>query len=76
MDLCLRIDCQDGLFKARKPICTEEKDIHYSAILQIVEHSQTEFAGFIGPYRDTEEQHMQHDLRSYHPPGLCNEYSP
>lgn len=55
LDLCLRIDCLNGFFKARKPIYTEEKDIFYSAILQIIEHSKPELAGFIGSYCDAED---------------------
>lgn len=55
LDFCLWIDRLDGFFKARKPIYTEEKDIFYSAILQIVKHSKPELAGFIGSHCDAED---------------------
>jgi hypothetical protein len=47
LDLCLRIDCLNSFFKTRKTIHAEEKDIFYSAVLQIIEHSKPELAGFI-----------------------------
>ena len=55
LDFCLRIDCLYGFFKARKPVYTKEKYILYSAILQIVEHSKPELAGFIGSHCDAED---------------------
>ena len=55
LDLCLRIDCLNSFFKARKTVYTEEKDIFHSAVLQVVEHSEPELAGFVGAYCDTED---------------------
>lgn len=45
----------DSFFKAGKPIYTEEKYILYSAVLQIIEHSKPELAGFISSYCDAED---------------------
>ena len=54
LDLCLRIDCLNSFFKAGKAVYAEEKDIFYSAVLQVVEHSKPELAGFVGTYCDAE----------------------
>ena len=55
LDLCLRINCLNSFFKTRKTIHAEEKDIFYSAVLEIIKHPKPELAGFICAYCDAED---------------------
>ena len=55
LDFRLWIDRTNGFFKAWKAIYAEKQHILYSAILQVIEHSQPELRGFICSNRNAED---------------------
>lgn len=49
LDLCLRVNRPDRLFEAWQPVHTEEQDILYPAVFQVIEHPEPELAGLVRP---------------------------
>ena len=54
LNLCLWENSLNCIFKSGKAIYTEEQDILYTPVFQVVEHPQPEFTGFIRSHSNTE----------------------
>lgn len=53
--ICLRINCLDCLLKAGKPVNTEEQDVLYPTVFQIIEHLELELGGPVCTGRDAQD---------------------
>src|SRR5699024_11379047 len=54
LNLCLRENSLNCIFKSGKAIHAEEQNILHTPVFQVVEHSKPEFAGLVRTYGNAE----------------------